>query len=72
MAHHHPHHKSHGTSPIATSAAKSKDSLILPADDGLRLRAFEIFQARLGGPGDALTDWIKAEREFGSGRFAKS
>lgn len=35
-------------------------------DDQIRSRAYEIYQARrhCGGGGDALTDWIAAEREL--------
>lgn len=30
----------------------------------IRIRAYEIFVARNGGPGDATTDWCQAEREL--------
>ncbi len=30
----------------------------------IRVRAYEIFQARNGGPGDADSDWAQAEREL--------
>jgi hypothetical protein len=29
----------------------------------IRKRARQIYQKRNGGPGDALTDWLQAERE---------
>lgn len=29
----------------------------------IRRRAFEVFLARSGGPGDALSDWLEAERQ---------
>jgi hypothetical protein len=32
--------------------------------DRIRARAYEIFQARNGGGGDALADWLRAEREL--------
>jgi hypothetical protein len=31
--------------------------------DRIRHRAFEIFMARQGRPGDPLADWLQAERE---------
>lgn len=30
----------------------------------IRLRAYEIYRARREGEGDALSDWLQAEREF--------
>ncbi|MGD8452413.1 MAG: DUF2934 domain-containing protein [Phycisphaerae bacterium] len=33
-------------------------------DDQIRQRAYEIFLARNGGPGDASSDWAQAEREL--------
>jgi hypothetical protein len=35
-----------------------------PPSERIRLRAYEIYQARNGAPGDALGDWVQAEREF--------
>lgn len=32
--------------------------------DRIRARAFEIFMARGGKPGDAMSDWCQAEREL--------
>jgi len=32
--------------------------------DRIRVRAYEIFLARNGGPGDAKSDWCQAEREL--------
>lgn len=32
--------------------------------DRIRIRAYEIFVARNGGPGDATADWCQAEREL--------
>lgn len=31
----------------------------------IEARAYEIFLARNGGDGDALSDWLQAERELG-------
>jgi hypothetical protein len=35
-------------------------------DDQIRARAYDIYQRRMrsGEPGDALTDWLQAEREL--------
>ena len=33
-------------------------------NDEIQLRAYEIFLARKGGPGDQLSDWLAAEREL--------
>ena len=32
--------------------------------DLIRRRAYEIFQARNGGPGSQLSDWLQAEQEL--------
>ncbi len=32
--------------------------------DRIRIRAYEIYQARNGGPGDESSDWCQAEREL--------
>lgn len=36
----------------------------LPSEDRIRRRAFEIYCARNGAPGDELSDWLAAEREL--------
>lgn len=33
------------------------------AHERIRRRAFELFLSRSGGPGDALSDWLEAERQ---------
>jgi hypothetical protein len=35
-----------------------------PTEDEIRLRAYEIYLGRNGGPGDHLSDWNQAEREL--------
>jgi hypothetical protein len=35
-----------------------------PSEEAIRVRAFEKFRARNGGPGDPVTDWVEAEREI--------
>lgn len=74
MSHHHNRNKSQESQPFS---AESRPSVV-EADardrqatiDRIRLRAYEISQARKGGPGDALTDWTQAEQELRAGRDA--
>lgn len=35
-----------------------------PTHEEIALRAYEIYVERGGGPGDALEDWTRAEREL--------
>lgn len=35
-----------------------------PAEEEIRQRAYEIYQARGGAPGRELEDWLQAEREL--------
>ena len=53
------------TSPMETA----KIAAVVPSDELVRFRAYEIYCARCdnGGNGDALTDWIAAERELKAG-----
>ena len=46
-----------------TSEAASK-----PSEDSIRILAFDLYQRRQadGMPGDAESDWVKAEKEFGA------
>jgi hypothetical protein len=49
--------------PVATSAAESQANPG-PTTDQIRCRAYDIYCARNGAPGDALSDWLAAEREL--------
>ena len=53
-----------------TQIIGSASAAISPAEEqAIRDRAYYIYLERNGGPGDALSDWYQAEREFGrSGR----
>jgi hypothetical protein len=53
-----------GSAPPAPAAsdAGGKGQEITP--ERIRQRAFEIFQARGGAPGDPEADWLRAEREL--------
>ncbi|MCC6659855.1 MAG: DUF2934 domain-containing protein [Phycisphaerales bacterium] len=46
------------TRPAAPSAT------VETTPDLVRRRAYAIFEARRGGPGDHLSDWLQAEREL--------
>ena len=35
-----------------------------PTDDQIRIRAYELYFARGGQPGNELDDWLQAEREL--------
>ena len=49
----------------ATSKGVTKSrTQVMPTEEQIRARAFEIFQRRNGGPGDAHADWLQAEREL--------
>ncbi len=39
-----------------------------PTEEQIRVRAYEIYQARKGAPGDPAADWAQAERELRNGR----
>lgn len=41
-----------------------------PTDEQIRSRAYEKFRNRNGEPGDAVTDWLQAERELVAERTA--
>ncbi|MBL8877951.1 MAG: DUF2934 domain-containing protein [Phycisphaerales bacterium] len=54
-------------SPRGTSAADSPKTMG-PTHDEIAVRAYEIFLARNGAPGDPMIDWMQAERELKTGR----
>jgi DUF2934 family protein len=45
-------------------AAVSTPATVTPTYDEIARRAYEISLERNGGPGDALSDWLQAEREL--------
>ncbi len=47
--------------PNAAEASAAKSNGTKPTVDEIRTRAYEIFQARHGGPGSEIEDWQKAE-----------
>ena len=59
------------TAAVSSGTTLARDKRSQPAADQIRLRAYEISQARKGGPGDALSDWIQAEQEATTGGDVK-
>jgi len=56
---------------VAVSLTEEGDDQRLggsPSDTMIRSRAHEIYLERNGGPGDAPSDWLRAEFELGSHR----
>ncbi len=50
---------------VSSSAGrKARTSRSGPTQDEIQLRAYEIYLERGGAPGDALADWVQAEREL--------
>lgn len=43
---------------------KPRTAKTAPTHEEIALRAYEIYLERGGAPGDALEDWIRAEREL--------
>lgn len=54
--------------PPVPEAALPEPAPIVPTEDQIRARAFEIYRRRMerGLPGDAVSDWLQAERELTS------
>ena len=46
------------------TATKPRTALTHPTTEEIALRAYHIFLERGGGPGNALEDWTRAEREL--------
>ncbi len=55
------------TPPPIAGRKVGEETIIEITPDRIRLRAYEIYQARNGAPGDALADWVQAEHELGGG-----
>jgi hypothetical protein len=51
----------------AAGRPSAEETIVEITPDRMRLRAYEIYQARNGGPGDALADWVQAEHELSGG-----
>jgi hypothetical protein len=57
--------------PAADGAANGAGGMATmpgPADDRIAQRAYEFYQARGGGDGNDLDDWLQAERELRGGQ----
>ncbi len=48
----------------SSTQRKSRSAKVRPTSDQIQLRAYEIYLERHGAPGDALEDWVQAEREL--------
>jgi hypothetical protein len=48
----------------ASSTPSPQDASSTVSDEDIARRAYEIFLARNGEPGDPLEDWLQAEREL--------
>ena len=55
-----------------TAQPKAPGSMLEVTPQRIAARAHEIYEARHGGPGDDVSDWLQAERELHAitGRFA--
>jgi hypothetical protein len=52
------------------SVAKVNGGLAEPTFDEIRQRAYEIYLARGGAPGNSTSDWLQAERELKAERVS--
>jgi hypothetical protein len=50
--------------PRATSTKAPKVQATMLSESEIAARAYEIFKARDGEPGDPLSDWLQAEQEL--------
>lgn len=48
----------------AAALAQSTSPAVTYTEDDIRRRAYELYEARSGRGGDALSDWLTAEREI--------
>jgi hypothetical protein len=48
----------------APSAEAPDSPVARPADEQIRMRAYEIYRERGGRVGDDMSDWLRAEREY--------
>lgn len=47
-----------------STTKKSRPTKSAPTHEEIALRAYEIYLERGGAPGDALEDWMRAERDL--------
>ena len=43
---------------------EKRNATLHPAEEQIRMRAYELFQSRGGQPGKAMDDWLQAEYEL--------
>ncbi|MFG0285907.1 MAG: DUF2934 domain-containing protein [Phycisphaerales bacterium JB039] len=56
--------RSESPSPAGAGRALGEETRNEITPDRIRLRAYEIYQARNGAPGDEVSDWLQAEAEL--------
>lgn len=49
---------------MESMSCEAEPQWMLPTEDQVRLRAYEIYQARAGGTGSPEDDWAQAQREL--------
>lgn len=52
------------TTAAAATRSAPQQALQSPNIEAIRMRAYEKYCSRHGGPGDELSDWLSAEREL--------
>ena len=50
----------------ATKTPKTKKTATAPSREAIEYRAYELYLSRNGAGGNALEDWLNAERELSS------
>ena len=75
MSHHSRHINTHAPQSAATENSPRVGGAdapnVQPDAERIRLRAYEISQARKGEQGSPLTDWVQAEQELRAGSESK-
>lgn len=56
--------KSTSDNSVATGNQPDSSSNARPTDEEIAVRAYHIYLERAGADGDALDDWLQAEREL--------
>lgn len=49
---------------VDNDASPKAEAPATPADEQIRMRAYEIYCERGGRVGDDMSDWLRAEREY--------
>lgn len=46
------------------TAEERAQATVAPLEQRIRIRAYELYEQRQGGPGDPESDWLRAEAEI--------